>query len=327
MPDFVEELRRDLAAVVIRSPYELEIHGQRLPLPDPAVLYQRNPMLFATTPLYVHLQNEIYDRLYTRPAGRAAAGEDITPLLSAANRADERWEHDWTVWQPDPGGGLWATRDLSVVLAHPGHWTMPHGGAPSPGAALSVFLAKELPRSQPGFYIALGETPFDRFTEGRMLRVYFNIEERGAAELVSAVTETLNAFLVPFRFKILNRRGSFVRADGSVLYCGRRYFALLARLLPRIVDRVRDALRVPVPLFTKPLYPGVGAADDPGSGDSFGLSRSRLLTHAIWNAWTRGDQSVDGRLAELASLFGAAGLTLEKPYLNAGSADLYETEH
>lgn len=325
MPDIAEELRLELSAVVIRSPYELEIRGEPLPLPDPAVLYQRNPMMFATSPLYVHLQNEIYDRLYTRPSGRASAGEDMTPLLSAANRGQDRWEHDWTYWQPDPGGGLWATRGLDVVLARPGQWAMPNGGTSAPGATLSVLLAKELPYAQPGFYIALGEVPFDRFTEGRMLRVYFNVEERGAERLVAAVTETLNAFLIPFRFKILNHRGTFTRADGSVLYCGRRYFGVLSRLLPRIYERVQDVLREPVPLFTKALYPGVGLAEDPGSGDSFGLSRSRLLTQAIWNAWTRGDQSAEGRMAELQTLFGAAGLRIDKPYLNAGSADVYET--
>jgi hypothetical protein len=320
MPDLAE----DLSSVVIRSPYAIEIHGESLPLPDPAVLYQRNPMLFATSPLYVHLQTEIYDRLYTRPTGRAFFGESLTPQLSAANRGRERWEHDWIYWQPDPGGGLWATRDLSVALAQPGQWAMPNGGMPTPGAPLSVFLSKELPQAQPGFYIALGETPFDRFTEGRMMRLYFNIEEAGAADLVSAMTESLNAFLVPFRFKILDHRGAFTRADGSVLYCGRRYFGVVSRLLPRIVERVKHALREPVPMFTKALYPGVGFAEDPGSGDSFGLSRSRLVTQAIWNAWSRGDQSAEGRIAELQSLFGAAGLRLDKPYLNAGSADVYE---
>jgi hypothetical protein len=326
MPE--DELRRDLSSVVIRSPYEIEIVGQSLPLPDPAVLYQRNPMLFATSPLYVHLQGEIYDRIYTRPAGRPTLGEDITPLLSAANRGRERWEHDWLYWQPDPAGGMWVSRGESVYLAQPGQWAMPNGGGmPTQGAPISVFLSKELPRAQPGFYIAVGETPFDRFTEGRMLRVYFNIEERGAEELVAAVTETLNAFLIPFRFKILNNRGCFTRADGSVIYCGRRYFGILSRLLPRIYERVKHALREPVPLFTKRLFSGVGLAEDPGGGDSFGLSRSRLVTQAIWNAWTRGDQSVDGRLAELHTLFGTAGLRIDKPYLNAGSADLYETEN
>ena len=321
MPDLAED---PLSSVIIRSPYEIEIHGESLPLPDPAVLYQRNPMLFATSPLYVHLQTEIYDRLYTRPEGRANFGESIAPQLSAANRGHERWEHDWLYWQQDPGGGLWATRDLSVALAQPGQWAMPNGGMPTPGAPLSIFLSKELPHAQPGFYIALGETPFDRFTEGRMMRVYFNIEEAGAAELVSAMTESLNAFLVPFRFKILDHHGAFTRADGSVLYCGRRYFGVVSRLLPRIVERVKHALRGAVPMFTKALYPGVGFAEDPGSGDSFGLSRSRLVTQAIWNAWSRGDQSGEGRIAELQSLFGAAGLRLDKPYLNAGSADVYE---
>jgi len=327
MPEIAEELRRELSSVVIRSPYEIEIGGQSLPLPDPAILYQRNPMLFATSPLYVHLQGEIYDRLYTRPAGRPTMGEDITPLLSAANRGHERWEHDWQYWQPDPAGGLWASRGDSVYLAQPGQWAMPNGGMPSHGSQISVFLSKELPNAQPGFYITIGDTPFDRFTEGRMLRVYFNIEERGAEDLVAAVTETLNAFLIPFRFKILRNRGCFVRADASVIYCGRRYFGILSRLLPRIYERVKDTLRETVPLFTKRLFPGVGFAEDPGGGDSFGLSRSRLVTQAIWNAWTRGDQSVDGRLAELHALFGTAGLRIDKPYLNAGSADLYGTEN
>src|SRR5204863_9001263 len=112
----------------------------------------------------------------------------------------------------------------------------------------------------------------------------------------------LNAFLVPFRFKILNNRGCYTRADGSVIYCGRRYFGILSRLVPRIYERVKDSLREPVPLFTTRLLPGAGLAEDPGAGGSFGLLRSRLLTQAIWNAWTRGDQSVGGRRAGLHAL-------------------------
>src|SRR5204862_305279 len=86
MPEIAEDLRRDLGSVVIRSPYEIVIGGQSLPLPDPAVLYQRNPTLFATSPLYVHLQSEIYDRLYPRPAGRPTMGGDLTRLLHPRRR-------------------------------------------------------------------------------------------------------------------------------------------------------------------------------------------------------------------------------------------------
>jgi hypothetical protein len=323
-PASLDEVRDALASVVIRSPGELEIGGVACRVPDPIDLYRMSAAAFATSPMLALLQAQIYSRLYCRSASAALAGEDLTPLLAAANQGEERWEEGWVVAGGAAGGMVTATRDGVSTNLLPEQYVVPPGGLLPVGTPLTARLTVEAPRWQEGFYYALGEVPIDVRHESRMVRVYWNVDEGGAADLVSAVTGVLNAFRIPFRFKVLNRRGRFNRVDAAVLYAPKRWFGALAELLPRIADPVRGSLGHATPLMTCRLAPGVAVAEDPGTaGDSFGTHRARLLAMAVWNSYTGGSQDVDTRMAALEALFRASGLSLERPYLNAGSADPY----
>lgn len=322
MPDAVRDA---LAAVKIRSPAELEIGGEVRRVPDPLTLFQMSAAAFASSPMLALLQMEVYSRLYCRSTGKAMPGEDLTPRLSAANRGVDRWEEGWVVVGGVAGGMLTVRRDQLTTNLLPIQYAIPEGGAATPGTQLVALIVREAPQWQEGFYYALSEMPIDIRHESRQMRVYWNLEESGAETLVSAITEVLNAYGMPFRFKLLNRSGVFDRADGAVLFAPKRYASLLARLLPRIIDRVRPHLRDDTPLMALRIAPGVSVAEDPATaGDSFGTHRSRLLSTAIWNAYQHGSQSVDARMAALEQLFATNGLRLDRPYLNAGSADLYE---
>ena|SRR5689334_7634885 len=96
-PTAVEEIRAALESVVIRSPGELMIGGESARVPDPIALFQMNAAAFATSPMLALLQTQIYSRLYGRTTGVATQGEDMTPILSAANRGTDRWEEGWVV--------------------------------------------------------------------------------------------------------------------------------------------------------------------------------------------------------------------------------------
>ena len=109
-----------------------------------------------------------------------------------------------------------------------------------------------------------------------------------------------------------------------VLYVARRYARLVGRLLddiPPEIDRLMDPA---TPLFSRPIRQGVGVAEEPNNGESFGMHRSRLVVEGIVDAWNRGLQSVDARLRAVEERFRLNGLDLRRPYLSAGSRDLEE---
>ena len=80
-------------------------------------------------------------------------------------------------------------------------------------------------------------------------------------------------------------------------------------------EELAEHLRPDTPLFTKQLAPGLGFAEDPGDGGSFGMHRCRLLAEAIWR-----EPSIDG----IIGAFESNGISIDQPYLNTGSIDQYE---
>jgi hypothetical protein len=78
------------------------------------------------------------------------------------------------------------------------------------------------------------------------------------------------------------------------------------------------------PLFAKQLLPGLALAEDPGNGQSFGMSRCGLLAQSVVNSWQQGRQSQESRMSILRALFEQAGLNPDKPHLSLSSVDHYE---
>jgi hypothetical protein len=329
MPDLHDDLRSLLRAVIIRSPLEYELAGRTHKVAPFGA--GQSPVWSAYStgqpPLVIDLQTAIYDEAYCRPLGSRAepprSPASLLEPLSAANAGRDRWESGWSLAQRMPNGHVQARKgDLSRVF-QPGEFAAAPGGAPAPGAPLHVFFARESRTQQPGFYVANGETPEPFGADSRMTRIYWHIAEEGAVPLTRAVTSLLNRYQVPFRFKTLAYGGVYTRADAAVLYFTARYYQIVARLLPAIREEVRSHLRPATPLLTWKLYDGVGLAEDPATGESFGMSRSRLIAQAVWDAYARGQQTEEARMAELAIQFERIGLSLDRPHLRAGSADLY----
>jgi hypothetical protein len=325
-----DDLRRLLQAVVIRSPLHYELAGRTHNVapfgagqsPVWSVYSAGQP------PLVIDLQTRIYDEAYCRPLGSRldppANVASIIESLSAANAGRDRWESGWSLVQLMPNGHATARKgELSNTFA-PGEFAAANAGHPAPGAPLHVLFARESRTQQPGFYIANGETPAPFGAESRMTRIYWHISEEGAVPLTRAVTSLLNRYQVPFRFKTLSYSGVYTRSDAAVLYFAARYYQIVARLLPSIRAEIGQHLRPATPLLTRRLFDGVGLAEDPATGESFGMSRSRLIAQAIWDAFARGMQSEEARMMELMIQFERNGLSLDRPHLRGASADIYE---
>jgi hypothetical protein len=156
-----------------------------------------------------------------------------------------------------------------------------------------------------------------------LVRFYWHVSAAGAAPLVAGLTQALNRFAIPFRFKCLSMAQLYDRTDPAVLYLAKRYYRIAAEVLPAAYKAVHPFLLADTPLFSKPLAAGLGFAENPKSGESFGMNRCRLAAEAICNAHARGIDAADARLSDIAAAFEAAGLSLDRPYLNPGSADHY----
>ena len=268
----------------------------------------------------------LYERCYNhsildpaRPG--TAAGQDLLPALIGANQSRPTWDEGWRIDQPLDEGRVLARKGGAARAFLPGEYITDRGPDRGPDAegAISVFSAPGTPELQTWFYFAFGETVDDLGSGTASLRVYWNIAPEGAAPLMEALTRELNRFQVPFRFKCLRHTEHYTRRDPAILYVSRRYYPIVAMLIEETYPRVRQWLRETVPLFTKPSAHGLGMAEDPG--ESFGKHRSKILAEAI--TASRGKNVAEG-LEELSRQFARRGLSLETPWLNAGSANTYE---
>ncbi|KJC35603.1 hypothetical protein UP09_30715 [Bradyrhizobium sp. LTSP885] len=288
------------------------------------------------TPLVAQLQSLFYEYCYCRRFNGAApdrlavplASDDLAPALSVANGSRDRWDAGWQLKQTLPNGQIVAVKGAMTRMAWPGEFHA-HGAPgvpPQPGAEISLFAPRESLLSQPGFYFAFGETLADQQEDFGVVRFYWNTTVQGAPRLVGAIAAALNRFAVPFRFKCLRLPSQYDRTDAAVLYVARRHHRIITLLAPEIHAAVRQELKPATPLFSKPLADGLGFAEDPRTGESFGMHRCRLMAEAVCRAHQRGHEAGEVRLREIAEAFAAAGLSLERPYLNIGSADPYDFE-
>ena len=101
-------------------------------------------------------------------------------------------------------------------------------------------------------------------------------------------------------------------------------YVLIVELLVDVYQAVKDNLKPETPLFTKRLAAGLGFAEDPGNGESFGMSRCRIVAEGLWSAYVKGLPTQQARLQEVIAHFEKNGIALEHPYLNARSIDHYE---
>jgi hypothetical protein len=319
MDQDLEELRQILRTTAVLSPESFSCAGQEF--------------IVKHEPLISKLQDCLYRRCYTVRLGSRLAEQtdsdgngDMTEELAAANAGRAGREEGWKIVEALDSGQIVAGRNGAVRRFQPGQY-MTHGGpgaAPREGEDVSIVCSVSSTTLAPEFYFAFGETVSEYDELQNLVRLYWNIAAAGAAELIGCVTRELNRFQVPFRFKCVNRRAEFQRRDSAVLYVNRRFYPIVAMLAAGIHSQVAMRLHPDVPLFTRRLGPGLALAEDPGGGDSFGLSRSRILAEALWTIYETGITGEEQRLEEVARQFQSQGLSLDRPHLRAGSMDHYQ---
>jgi hypothetical protein len=330
--DWNGALRNILSAIRIDSPNQFTFGGRIVP-----VMGNHQHGAQTVHPLLTILSGQLYEYAYSRPfrgnlpetngsGGFFAMDSELVEAMSQANATRERWEHGWIVEQILAQGQIVARQGNHSRNVWPGQFISKDGPAAMlrVGAEISIFYARESRSLQGGFYYAFGEAAEDYNRGFSLVRMYWNVSAAGAPGFVGAVTARLNRFHVPFRLKCATARNQFDRTDVAVIYLSRQFFPIAAELMLDVHPQVADFLDDDVPLFSKKVAKGMGVAEDPGTGESFGQSRCHRLAQSIWDCYQSGDQSNDGRLKKFRTLLSQSGINPDHLHLNAGSLDWYQ---
>jgi hypothetical protein len=328
---YEEELSQIVTAIEIASPASLKFGGQAIPIGESATSPASG--LTQTSPLVTQLQNTLYQQCYCRrfspatypppAAAHFSADPSFVAQLSQANTSTSRWDAGWQVRRVETNGQIWADKGGLIRTLWPGEY-MNFNAPGSPikkGDLLSIYVARESTTVQPGLYFAFGETvmPSNHLD---IVRFYWNLDSIGAQPLMQRITRDLNRFQVPFQFKCSIYLQGYDRRDSAVLYIHKTYHAIVRQLISAWADECASALRDDVPLFALPVEKGVGLAEDPGTGESFGMNRCRHIAEAIWTAHSSGVPR-QAYLQAIQKHFHGHGLDSARLYLNPGSMDHY----
>jgi len=210
---------------------------------------------------------------------------------------------------------IWARREDCVAAA---------GVAIRPPMRVALRLPKEHLGLEPGFYVALGDREWSAYGHS-IVRLYWNVTPAGALRFVRDATIALNAAEVPFRIKVVNRPDRFTRRDALVLYTRKSDYSRVATLMADLYGEMADGVKPGVPAFTKQLAEGMGLAEDPGDGESFGSHRCRILAEGLIRAYEQRRTTVEDRLRAVRESFEENGILWERPYLSSAAfGDPYE---
>jgi hypothetical protein len=316
-----DQVTAAVGAVRIRGPVAYVWLGRRSRRVPRAVLAKLDP-IECRRHLVALLREELYVSFYCTGApvpsrwGAAAPGRaalELRAKLSSANTGHGSWEPGWIVERGEGDEAIVVAPRLRVRVPM-ASCRVDRGGGVVSGAGVSVRVPKELPALSPGFFMMVSDAPFDAAFGAGVVRVYWHITSNGAPPLARSLTTRLNAEGIPFRLKLADHHDLFDRCDAAVLYLHGEDFPSVKSLLGATADSLRAHLHPRVPALTLELAPGVGLAESPGPGRSFGISRCAVVAEGIVNAHERGIRGVSARAAFVMEHLRANGIEIDAPY-------------
>lgn len=256
----------------------------------------------------------------------SATNEEVCGLrdrLTSAHASKTRWDTNWKIYRVDTNGTVHACKGDRHRICLPGSYIVTGNPQRFPRIddSIQILQPAHAHDLQPGCLYLFGETPDSHYDENAISRVYLNIKQQHLADIVHEIGSRLNRYCVPYRLKcqLLERHQD--RTDGTVLYIARRNIQIVLRVLSHIAKHYRDCFCSAAPLFTKLLAPGIAAAEDSGSGESFGLQRMAVVADALLSAATNGKERLT--LAEVEQHFLASQIAPDRPFIHAGNVDLF----
>jgi len=328
-----EQIQSAIEATVFHSPIAYSWFGKLSPQLTAHFEHALSQKALQTWMLST-LQSQLYSDFYCQGTAtpwvteaNALAHRNVGEFideLSSSNCGAGYLAEGWQITSL-PNNELIAKRNGLAVRVQKADWHSENDELLDQTSRVSLRFPKELLGISPGFYMAVSDVEMSDSEDAAVVRFYWNLRPEVAAPLMQGLTRGLNCARLPFRFKVVNDRGAFSRCDAAVLYVLKNDYEAAAQIVERIYPKIGEELNERVPAFTKRLAPGLGFAEDPGTKyDSFGTHRCRLLAEGMFRAWQQGRKSLPDRLRIVEAHFAKNEISLEMPYLNPGSADIYE---
>jgi len=272
----------------------------------------------------------IYKYLYTHPDGNIKIAFNADPIdkkllasLSAANTTIAQKQSGWIVHGVQNDGSIIACRYGLIRKFMPGQFLAAKNQIPIKiGTTVSVITMTGSKNYQEGFYHVFSNAMMDMAEVNSKVRLYFNVKRHEAAAFIDITSKLLNQYDIFFTLKIALRPHDYSRTDVAVLYLPRRVLNIAAMALAVSLSSLEPLLDDEIPFFTKRLAKGIGFADDPSSGGSFGASRCELVADAILIARDGENIPIDTFLKAFELVMVDRQLNLDRPYLNPGAADV-----
>ncbi|NJM71886.1 MAG: hypothetical protein HC862_17740 [Scytonema sp. RU_4_4] len=243
--------------------------------------------------------------------------------LHESNSGEGYFSPEWLVVKEETDSTLAVQKGGLTLHIEPAKHLPAEAQSTSVGDLVSIKLPKNL--VQNGFYMAVGNAGSDG--TGDIVRVYFNLTPPGAVAVMGSLTTQLNAIAIPYKFKALYNPQDYVRYDSAVLYCEKSHYAAVHPVLERVYTEQQSYFQPEVPLFTKLIAPGMAIAEEPNrkftEKESFGTNRCQIIANGLLEAWHKGDNSPESRMAAIMQQFSLLEIELQRPYLNANSEDIY----
>ena len=279
--------------------------------------------------LRYQLRQTLYNHFYTKGAPLPDSDEaewaredpGFVAELAAANQGKGSVETGWTARGLRAGRVVVERQGLTLEVA-PEACVPPISEPLASAVQISLRVPSARPNLSPGYFLVIGDAPI--IQGDGLVRLYWHLTPGGAARWLQSATAALNARSLPFHLKVLYSPQLFTRCDAGVLYLPQSAFVAARRTLRDIYAHVEAELRSEVPAFTKSLAPGIGLAESPG-GESFGLHRCGLVADGLVRSRTEIRADTADRLDCVLACWSDAGLDIERPYLNPGSHDAYQT--
>ncbi len=274
------------------------------------------------------LTNTIYAKFYcgikndnhTSKIPSKVARDEFMNELSQANTSVNGLDYHWNIYNIDTKtGNAYVQKNGELRWLQPNGYQFvnPQQKQAIVNTKVNLIRQKENRNLQPVFYHVFSNEMFPQEVE--IGRIYWNVSPEGAAKLINLLTTTLNEYKIPFQFKCLNHPELYVRSDSAVLYISKKHVQLVSIILQRVIPNLEPYLVDEIPMFTKQLHKGVGYAEDPGKGQSFGMSRATTIATALVEAFVQ-EQDTKQTFTTVVNSLSRKGMSLDRLHLNKHTA-------
>lgn len=273
---------------------------------------------------------DIYTHFYSAEKNNTAAASSFKKnkfilQLSQANTGNGTWEKGWMLMGEEQGTGKMIVQKNNVRFFVEKEKVRREDES-NYNTPCMVRTEKEILDENSGFYYAFGDTDKTQVAgyADQTTRFYWNLTPQGAIRFLHLLTTQLNERKIAFRAKVISDPLKYVRTYSGILYMDSSQLEKALTTIEYVYQNTKSFMNPEVPLFVKQIYPGLGFAEDPVNGLSFGISRSKLIAETLYDCFQQGINEQERIEDTLFDSFIEAGFSPSHPYAQEAKITYYE---